>query len=506
MKNALEWLENSAEKYPYKIAYESNDKKYTFSEVMLYAQKIGSQIIKRNADNTPIATILDRNVDTILDYLGIVYSGHAYAPIDANLPDARIEVILHLLKPQLIITNNKNREKVEDILTKVKLNSSVLIEDELRKGEIDSLSINNIRKNMCSTDPLYVIFTSGSSGRPKGVITSHMTLINYIQAYADVMEINEHDRLGNQSPLDYIAAIRDIYLPIYKSAYTFILPKEFFMQPVKLTDIMNEKKITCIGWSASALAVLTKLGIFKECQLHYLKKICFSGSIIPNNVIMDWQKHLPKTCMVNQYGPTEATASCTYYIIDHTITEHEVLPIGRPYDNYRVFLLKNDGTEAGYGELGEICVGGPVLALGYYGDAERTQASFVQNPLQKMYDDRIYRTGDIGRYNSEGLLEFHGRKDRQIKHLGHRIELDEIECEALKIADVSEAATVYASDTDTVYLYYTGQITVRDIVIDLRKRLPGFMVPRKVICLNDIPKLPNGKIDINKLKQLSKEN
>ena len=221
---------------------------------------------------------------------------------------------------------------------------------------------------------------------------------------------------------------------------------------------------------------------------------------------MDWQKHLPKTCMVNQYGPTEATASCTYYIIDHTITEHEVLPIGRPYDNYRVFLLKNDGTEAGYGELGEICVGGPVLALGYYGDAERTQASFVQNPLQKMYDDRIYRTGDIGRYNSEGLLEFHGRKDRQIKHLGHRIELDEIECEALKIADVSEAATVYASDTDTVYLYYTGQITVRDIVIDLRKRLPGFMVPRKVICLNDIPKLPNGKIDINKLEQLSKEN
>ena len=141
MKNALEWLENSAEKYPDKIAYESNDKKYTFSEVRLYAQKIGSQIIKRNADNTPIATILDRNVDTILDYLGIVYSGHAYAPIDANLPDARIEVILHLLKPQLIITNNKNREKVEDILTKVKLNCSVLIEDELMKGEIDSLSI-----------------------------------------------------------------------------------------------------------------------------------------------------------------------------------------------------------------------------------------------------------------------------------------------------------------------------------------------------------------------------
>lgn len=500
-KNVLEWLESSARKYPEKTAYESEGIRITFSQVKSNAQKIGSGICKSDTGSRPIATLLDRDANTISAYLGIVYSGHAYAPIDSTLPDNRILDILKILNPAIILTNYKHEKKIESLIVKSNIKCQILKYEDLIFSEIDENILSQIRKSMVSSEPLYVIFTSGSSGVPKGVITSHASLINYIEAYAEMMSINCEDRIGSQSPLDYIAAIRDIYLPLYKNAYSYIIPKELFMQPSKLIKVMNDKKITCIGWSASALSVLSKIGIFKEDKFIYLKKVCFSGSAIPTKVLREWQVHLPTTFFVNQYGPTEATASCTYYRIDHIVEENEDILIGIPYNNYKVFLLKEDNSLAKSGELGEICIGGPVLALGYYGDKERTRNAFVQNPLQVYYDDRIYRTGDIGRYNQDGLLEYHGRLDRQIKHLGHRVELDDIECSAMRLTAIDEVAVIYEPDKEIIFLFYVGGCSEKDVIIGLRKGLPGFMVPRKVIKMDEIPKLPNGKFDFNKLKE-----
>ena len=264
------------------------------------------------------------------------------------------------------------------------------------------------------TDTLYIIYTSGSTGNPKGVMTSHLSLMTYINAYCDVMHIEESDVLGNQSPLDYIAAIRDIYLPLKTGCSTAIIPKEYFMEPNALFDYMNEKKVSSVGWSVSAFTILTSLGAFEETELKSLRKICFSGSVMPCRVLTKWQENLPVAHFVNQYGPTEATASCTYYSVDHLVEEDEVLPIGKAYDNYRVFLIDEHGNEPAVGEQGEICVCGPILALGYYNDPERTAAAFTLNPLNKAYPERMYRTGDYGRLDEDGILHFCGRMDRQI--------------------------------------------------------------------------------------------
>lgn len=354
---------------------------------------------------------------------------------------------------------------------------------------------------MVMTDPLYVIFTSGSTGKPKGVITSHQSLMCYIDSYIDVMEINQDDILGNQSPLDYIAAIRDIYIPLKTGCETVIIPKEFFMQPDRLFDYMNENGVTSIGWSVSALSIPVTLGAFQDVELRYLKKICFSGSVMPASVLSVWQKHLPDAKFVNQYGPTEATASCTYYVVEHTVEQNEQLPIGMPYNNYRVFLLNADLSETSMGEIGEICISGPILALGYYNDWERTEKSFVINPNCKGYPERMYRTGDYGRIREDGLLEFHGRMDRQIKHMGHRVELDEIECAANQVNGVNECVALYDKERETIYLFYSGDIVKRALTIELRQLLPGFMVPRKIKQLPSLPKLANGKIDMTTLKE-----
>ena len=339
MKNVLEWLETSESVFPDKAVYMEDSKEITFHDVLCASQKIGTALADVNG-TAPIAVISGRKVETITAYLGIVYSGHAYAPIDGKLPRYRIDIIVETLKPSAILADADNLALAEELAQGI----PVFELEKAMQENTDEKKLQEIRRNMIMTDPLYVIFTSGSTGKPKGVITSHQSLICYIESYVSVMEIDENDRLGNQSPLDYIAAIRDIYVPLYKGCSSVIIPKEYFMEPNRLFDYMNEHKVTSVGWSVSAFTVALSLGAFEEVKLNTLKKICFSGSVMPASCLSVWQQNLPDAKFVNQYGPTEATASCTYYEVNHLVSQDEQLPIGIPYNNYRVFLLNEDLT------------------------------------------------------------------------------------------------------------------------------------------------------------------
>lgn len=497
IKNVLEWLEETAKKCPEKPAYLEKENSLSFAATEHLAKSIGSALM--SVKNTaPVAVISGRRIETIPAYLGIVYSGHAYAPIDGTLPRRRIETIVSTLEPSAILADEQYYDLAKELSDG---EAPVFLLEEVSHTTIDQDGLDRIRRAMVMTDPLYVIFTSGSTGKPKGVITSHQSLICYIESYAQVMEIDGTDCIGNQSPLDYIAAIRDIYLPLYKGASSVIIPKEYFMEPNRLFEFMNKFAVTSVGWSVSAFTILLSLGAFEEMGLTSLKKVCFSGSVMPSSCLSVWQKNLPDAKFVNQYGPTEATASCSYYVVDHIAASDEQLPIGVPYQNYEVFLLNHDLTETKQGEIGEICVSGPILALGYYNDPERTEKSFMINPNCRAYPKRMYRTGDYGRIRDDGMLEFHGRMDRQIKHMGHRVELDEIEYAAEQLDGIAESAALYHKEKETLYLFYAGKIEKRALILELRKTLPGFMVPRKVIQMDSLPKLANGKLDMNTLKE-----
>ena len=503
--NVLEWLDGSAEKYPNKIAYEDTDSSVTFFEVKQKAQAIGSYVAdKIGAVNRPVAVMSGRKAITPVIFLGVVYAGCFYAPLDSSAPDYRLSHIIKQLNPAVIIADRDNAKRAESLAD----NIDILIAEDIIEYEIDEAKLEKISRFAKATDPLYVIFTSGSSGVPKGVITSQESLIYYIDAYNDVMDITVDDVLGNQSPLDYIAAIRDIYLPLKTGASMFIIPKQYFSIPVNLFDVLNDKKITAIGWSVSALSVPTSMGVFEHSTPKYLKKVCFSGSVMPCKCLKIWQEHLPDAKFVNQYGPTEATASCTYYIVNEKVGADDTLPIGIPYKNYSVFLLNEDNTKTPNGECGEICVSGPILALGYYNDPERTDNSFIQNPLNKNYRELIYKTGDLGRLREDGNLEFHGRKDRQIKLLGHRVELDEIDEAVKAVSNVDDCVALFNAEKETIILFYTGSATSKEIAVELRKKLPVFMLPRKMICLEKMPRLANGKIDMQTIKNnyLKEEN
>lgn len=491
-RNVLEWLEN--QKDSQKTAYRDFWGSVTFAEVYQKAGRIGSSL-KSVKGTSPIAIISGRGIDTICGFFGIVCSGHAYAPIDSSLPRRRIEVILQTLQPAAIVADRENLGLARELC------QTAFLLDDLAQGEADPAFLQGVRDKTVMTDPLYVIFTSGSSGIPKGVITSHQSLMCYIESYTRVMGIDSTDILGNQSPLDYIAAIRDIYIPLLSGCATVIIPTEYFMQPDRLFAYMNSNGVTAVGWSVSALSVPVRLGAFRETELTTLRKICFSGSVMPSPVLRLWQEHLPNAKFVNQYGPTEATASCTYYEIDHLVEPDEQLLIGKPYEHYKVFLLNGDLSETKQGEIGEICISGPILAMGYYNDPERTAKAFLNNPNVRGYPERMYRSGDYGRQREDGLFEFHGRMDRQIKHMGHRVELDEIEYAASRIDGLDECAALYSQEKETIWLFYSGTAEKRAIALALRQTLPMFMIPRKIVKLERIPKLMNGKIDMNQLKE-----
>ena len=498
--SVLNRLDKTAAAFPDKVMFRDETAEITFGEFDRLTKAVGTYLAQRVPAGSPVAVMSGRHILTPSCFLGAVRAGCFYAPMDGDMPQTRLNQIIGVIRAGFMLVDRAHLETAQAL----DFDGEIIVFEDIRDTEPDEALLAAREKTLGCTSPLYVIFTSGSTGVPKGVITSHQSLMTYIDSVAKVLDINSTDILGNQSPLDYIAAVRDIYFPVSFGASTYIIPKNEFAVPTTLFDTLNREKITALCWSVAGVELPAKLGAFDVSKPEYLRKLCFSGSVMPCKYLKIWQEHMPDVLYVNQYGPTEATASCTYYVVKEKVNDDTVLPIGTAYDNYHVMLLNEDNTATPQGETGEICVSGPILALGYYGNKEQTEKSFLQNPLNDNYRELIYKTGDLGHFDENDVLHFHGRKDRQIKHLGHRIELGEIEETAKKIAGVTDCCALYYKDKATLYLFYVGPATSKEIVLYFRQNMPAFMVPRKLINLEALPTLPNGKTDMQTLKSYFK--
>ena len=498
--SVLNRLDRAARLWCDRIMFRDSERETTFGRFDALTKAIGTALARLAAPGSPVAVMSGRHIDTPACYLGVVRAGCFYAPIDGDMPAARLNQILGVIKAPVMLVDRAHLEAARGL----DFDGELVVAEELFDTPADEALLASRAASLTAVSPLYVIFTSGSTGKPKGVITSHLSLMNYIDAVAKVLSVDDTDVLGSQSPLDYIAAVRDIYLPISFGARTYIIPKNEFAIPTVLFETLNRERVTTLCWSVAGVELPAKLGAFDEGKPEYLRKLCFSGSVISSRYLRVWQDALPDVLYVNQYGPTEATASCTYYIVREKACDDTVLPIGVPYDNYKIMLLNEDDTLTADGEIGQICVGGPVVALGYYGNEEMTAKSFIQNPLNPNYREIIYKTGDLGRWAEDGNLMFHGRMDRQIKHLGHRIELGEIEEFAKGIDGVGDCCALYHKEKENLYLFYTGEAASRDIVLRFRAAMPAFMAPRKLVKLDELPRLPNGKTDMQTLKSYFK--
>ncbi|MCR4924222.1 MAG: AMP-binding protein, partial [Lachnospiraceae bacterium] len=305
-----------------------------------------------------------------------------------------------------------------------------------------------------------------------------------------------------QAPFDFDVSVKDVYSGLYTGARVALIPREYFSNPAMLMDFLCENKVTTLIWAVSAMCFVSIMNGLEYKTPDRINKIMFSGEMMPVKQLNKWKKFIPNASYVNLYGPTEITCNCSYHILDREYEKHEIIPIGIPFRNEKVFLLdEKDELITGPGLEGEICVSGSCLALGYYKDKEKTDRAFVQNPLNRDFYERIYRTGDMGRYDEEGRLIYTSRKDFQIKHMGQRIELGEIEVAAMSIEGSERAACLYDSKRKRICLIFSGSIEKEDLSEKLHLKLPPYMMPGKTVKLSELPLNKNGKIDRKALEE-----
>lgn len=499
MKNVLEYLEDSVEKFPLKTAFEDEHTSCSYSELEKRAKKIGSALSKFTMPQSPVAFFMDKSVDAAAGFLGAVYAGCFYVFIDTKQPASRIRHILDILENPVLITTQAYLE--EKVISDLGLRPYLL--ENLEMTRIDEPALQAVRRQSLDIDPLYGIFTSGSTGTPKGVLVSHRSVIDFIDVFTDLFDIHSNDVIGNQAPFDFDVSVKDIYSTLKTGATMEIIPKKLFSFPMPLLDFLCERKVTTLIWAVSALCIISALGGFKYKVPHEINKVLFSGEVMPVKHFNEWKKYLPDAVYVNLYGPTEITCNCAYYIIDRDFAPGDVIPIGRAFPNERIFLLDADERLVTSPDTkGEICVSGTALSLGYYNNPTQTAAAFVQNPLNKNYLETIYRTGDLGYYNGEGELCFSGRKDFQIKHMGHRIELGEIEAAVEKQNGIIRVCCIFDMAKNKIVAFYQGTPDKKAIVHGLREQLPPFMIPSSFIRVEKMPLTKNGKIDRGALREM----
>jgi len=502
MKNSvLSWLDETAKRLPNKLALQDISGNITYQEYRSKSLAIAYKIVELNKGEMkkPIVVYLEKGKEVLVSFMGVAYSGCFYSPIDTEMPQSRVDKILEVLKPEIVITTNKLKTNFE----KFNFYGSYIIYEETICSEEDETAVKPYTEKIIDTDLLYVLFTSGSTGVPKGVSICHRSVIDYTDWVTETFNITQKDTFGNQAPFYFDNSILDIYSCMKTGATLNIIPKKLFFQPVPLLEYIKYNKINTIFWVPSALIVVSKLKAFRNVDLSdTLKRVLFCGEVMPNKQLNIWRKFLPNVTYANLYGPTEITDACTYYIVDREFSDDEPLPIGIPMSNTDILVLNDEDKLVTDDEVGELCVRGTSLAMGYYNNPEKTRSAFVQNPLNKAVPEIIYRTGDLVRYNEYREIIYISRKDFQIKHLGHRIELGEIETAISSLEEVTLNCCLYDEKNQRIVLFVDAQVDRDYIKERIEKLVPEYMIPGKVIYLENMPINANGKIDRIKLKEL----
>ncbi len=499
MKKCItDYLDAINEKYKNKVAVIEKGKTVTYEDLKISSKKVATSIINNNLFNKPIAIFIDKSINLLSSMLGVTYSGNFYTVIDVNMPINRIETIFNTLKPELVITDNKNIKKFQSM----NINKQIICYEECQNLEIDDENIKKVNDKICDINPMYVLFTSGSTGTPKGSVISHRAVISYTKWFSETFNIDKDTVFGSQTPFYFSMSVSDVFSSIVNGATLCIIPKTYFSFPTYLINFLNENKVNTIYWVPSALQIVANLNTFDYVKPMYLKKVLFAGEVMPMKPLNTWRKYLPNCLYANLYGPTELTDICTYYIVNRTFNDNETLPIGRPCNNCEAIILDEEGKMAENGKEGQLCIKGSILGLGYYNNKEKTDETFIQNPLNPYYNELIYKTGDIVKYNEYGELIYLSRKDFQIKHMGYRIELGEIETNINACSGIVTCCVTYIDNN--IILNYVGDIKEEELVKYINEKLLNYMRPNKIIKLDKMPYNANGKIDRVKIKEMDR--
>lgn len=475
----LEWLERAAKIAPEVPACDNMETALTWRQMLLRARSIGVFVAEHVQSQTPVLILMEKSPACLAAMLGTVYAGCFYTPIDASMPEARMRVIADVLQPGLILCD----PKYMSLAMRLAGDALVAVAAEIADTQDEQMLLPR-RAGHVDTDLLYVLFTSGSTGVPKGVAVTHRSVIDFVEWACEALRLPAGCRFGSQAPFYFDNSVLDIYCTMHCAGSLCILPRAHFMFPKKLLESLAAQRIDTIFWVPSALTAVANAGALAACPLPDLRRVFFCGEVMPCRTLNAWRRALPQADYVNMYGPTEITDVCAWYRIDRDFADDDVLPIGFPCQNTRILLLE-----------GEICVSGTCLAAGYYNAPEKTAKAFVQNPLRPQIPELIYKTGDLGIYNERGELMFLGRRDGQIKRSGYRIELGEIECALNASEGVEAGCCFFDGEREKIVCAWIGAEEEKALRSSLRNRLPKYMLPDVWLHLEKMPQTGSGKID-----------
>ena len=494
MTNVLEYLEASAARFPGKTAVANADARYTFSELCDLARRIGTTMRGIGIAGKPVGVFTERGIEAIAFFLGVLYGGGYYVPIDPELPEKKLQSIFDDADFPVVLGMPSMAGTVEG----------------LRFGG-RYLTMAEIGQETCEIpdtdprDPLYMVYTSGSTGQPKGVLKSHAAEISFIEAYCATFGFGSDEIIGNQTPFFFDASAKDLYMMLKLGATIEILPSTLFTLPPELIDYLNAKQVTFASWVPTVLSLVAQLNPFCLVKPETLRRVFFVGEVMPMKHLNRWREALPELEYVNLYGQSEIAGICSYYRVEGTFADSAILPMGKPLCNCALYLLDGEQVITEPDRVGELYIVSDALATEYYHDPEKTAACFLRRDFGAG-PVRCFKTGDLAQYDAEGNLLFAARNDDQIKHMGRRIELGEIEAVAGALPEIDRCCCLYDAAKKKLVLFCQTPpgtaFTGRELRSLLRQQLTSYMVPGKVVVLDALPINANGKINRQRLKEL----
>ena len=515
-------LSDSAAKYPDKEALAFKDQTITYAELEIEANKLAHSLSGLGVKKGERVGIhMNRSIGSIAGALGILKAGATYVPIDPMCPQSRLSYIINKCGIKFLLTSQEKLTNIERAFPENSPLESILIMNGLDSGSrsfgsaklIDWREIQETASKdapdtkTIDSDLAYILFTSGSTGNPKGVMISHLNSLTFVNSAHDFFRIKMDDRFSNICPLHFDMSVFDLFVAFKAGASVVIIPESTAIFPLQLAQYIAKNKISVWNSVPSALTMLANLTNLDKYDFSGMRLVLFAGEVFPIKYLRRLMEFIPEAKFYNLYGQTEANTS-TYYLVEQIPSDDTaVLPIGRSLPNFEVFALNEDGKKVSEaGDKGELYVRASSVALGYWDDVEKTQERFVKNPLKSDLNEIVYRTGDLVRLDSEGNYVFLGRKDHMIKSRGYRIEIGEIETILCNHPEIKNAVVIPIPDelignriSAFIVPLTPGKIEKEDILNHCSKHLPKYMIPEIIEFRDSLPATSSGKVDRKEL-------
>lgn len=492
------------------LTYEDPKDNLSYQHLDELSNQLASCFLARGIKKNDVVAIANgKKSSTFVAMIACLKIGAVYTNIDEDNPLSRTQKILAACQPALLFCESMQGADLISFCQKSDLPVMHFNLAEIKNYSTDPIILMPDITGSC---PAYIMFTSGSTGTPKGVVISHGNLLSFIGWSIDRFAVTPDDIFANVSPIYFDNSVFDIYTCLFSGATLAPIDKSITKQPLKLVNLINELKCTVWFSVPSLLIYLNTFKVLTKDAFKDIRSISFGGEGFPKTELKKiYDKYSSKIQFTNVYGPTEATCICASYdVSDKDFTDlNGILPLGFINPNVDYLILNEQGDNVSVGETAQLCLLGPNIGLGYYGDVEKTQQHFTANPLARNFTGIMYQTGDLVYQDKvDNMLYFVGRVDNQIKHLGYRIELDEIEHAINSLSYVLQCAVVYKRINNIfgkIFAYVVAQeeqgrlsrqgLNEQMLCEDLKNILPIYMIPNDIIFLDALPKNSNGKID-----------